>query len=89
MRGHSRPESGPFSFLDRFAFGKEKPLAKPILLDQFHIDVLVPRRLPADKYAAMKRILDDAKFQTDLRRAVRAILLKHPVMKPARVRLSR
>jgi hypothetical protein len=60
-----------------------------MLLDQFHIDVRVPRNLPEKKIAAIRRILDAAKFHAEFRRAVCAVFQKFPELKQARIRLSR
>jgi hypothetical protein len=64
-------------------------MSKTILLDEFHLSVRAPRGLPEAEYAAMRRTLDDKRFQADLRRAVRALFRQYPALASARITLTR
>ena len=60
-----------------------------ILLDEFHLTVRAPQRLPESEYEAMRRVLDDPRFQAELARAARDVFRRHPALRRARVTLSR
>jgi hypothetical protein len=64
-------------------------MAEPVLLDEFHMTVYVPRGLPEAAYEAMRRALDRARFQASLARAARGVFRQHPALRRARVALSR
>jgi hypothetical protein len=64
-------------------------MAKPILIDEFHLSVLVPRGLPEAQYSMIRHTLDDARFQTDLRSAIHNVFRKDPSLRKARVKVSR
>ena len=64
-------------------------MAKPILIDEFHLSVLVPRGLPEAEYDAIRHTLDDARLQTDLRSAIQNVFRRDPSLRKARVKVSR
>jgi hypothetical protein len=64
-------------------------MTKVILLDQLHLSVLAPRRLPAAEYDAMSRTVDSLGFRRRLGRAVRALCRAYPALAKAKVRVSR
>jgi hypothetical protein len=66
-----------------------KNMAKGIVLDEFHLTVLVPRDRPELEYQAIRQTLEDRGFQGDLRRAVHNVMREYPSLRNARVRLSR
>jgi hypothetical protein len=59
-----------------------------LVLEQFHLDILVPRRLRAQKSAAMRRTLAGPRFRARLLRAVRALLGRYKSLHEAAVDLS-
>jgi hypothetical protein len=64
-------------------------MAQTILLDEFHLNVRAPRGLPEAEYQAMRRALDEPRFQAELRRAVRTVFRRHPALGKVRLALSR
>ena len=56
------------------------------MLEAFHLTASVPCRLGDDESEAIRRTLDAACFQTDLRRAVVPVFGRYPA--PARVRVA-
>jgi hypothetical protein len=68
---------------------KGEPLAEPVLRDEFHLSVFVPRELPGPAYEAMRRALDGDRFQARLARAARKVFRHHPALRRAHVTLTR
>ncbi len=64
-------------------------MAKHILLDEFHLTVTAPQGLEEAEYLAMRRVLDAKRFQTALRRAIRAVFRQQADFRKARLTLSR
>jgi hypothetical protein len=64
-------------------------MSRTLLVEEFHLTVRALRGLPEAEYAAMRRALDTARFQADLRRAVRALFRQHPALARARITLTR
>ena len=64
-------------------------MAKTLLLDEFHLSIYAPRGLPDTDYEAIRTLLDDVRFQAELRRAVRNVIGHYPALSPVRVKLSR
>jgi hypothetical protein len=64
-------------------------MARTILIDEFHLSIRAPRGLREPEYGAMRKTLDDRRFQSDLRRAVRGVFRRYPTLTRARARLSR
>jgi hypothetical protein len=64
-------------------------MARPLLIDEFHLSVLVPRGLPEAEYRVIRQTLDDARFQADLRSAIQNVFRRDPSLRKARVKVSR
>jgi hypothetical protein len=64
-------------------------MPRTILIDEFHLGVRAPRDRPEAEYQAIRRTLDDRGFQAELRRAVREVVSRYPVLGKVRVVLSR
>jgi hypothetical protein len=64
-------------------------VAKAIVMDEFHLTIYAPRRLPQSTYEAVHRALDDSRFRTDLRRAIRSTFLKYPPLDTIRFSVTR
>ena len=64
-------------------------MAKRVLMDEFHVTVFAPRGLAAGEYDAIRRTLDDVRFQGVLRRAVCRVVRRFPALHKVRVALSR
>jgi hypothetical protein len=64
-------------------------MAGTILMEEFHVGVRAPKDLPEAEYQAIRRTLNDRRFQKELRRAVREVLSRHPDLARVRVTLSR
>lgn len=69
--------------------GRERPVNDTVLIEAFHLAVFVPRDLPRNATADLRRALDRPTLRAALRRAVRATLHRHPALRPAVVTLSR
>jgi hypothetical protein len=64
-------------------------MARAVQIDQFHLTVYAPPGLTPAEYDAIRRTLDDARFQAALRRAMRRVFRRRPSLRKARVALSR
>jgi hypothetical protein len=64
-------------------------MPRNILIDEYHVSVLVPSDLAEADYAAIKATLDDHGFQQELLQAVREVVGRHPTLAKAKVKLSR
>jgi hypothetical protein len=64
-------------------------MPKSIVMDEFHVTIVAPPNLRATEYNAIRRRLDDAQFQADLRRAVRDVFRRHPDLRKLRAHLTR
>jgi hypothetical protein len=60
-----------------------------LLLEQFHLDVYVPRGLPPAAAEAMRLTLKSVAFRGRLRRAVVAVVRRHRSLRRITIRLSR
>jgi hypothetical protein len=60
-----------------------------LLIDEIHVTVYVPRRLPEPPVEAALRVLKGRPFRATLRHAVHAVFGRHPALDRARVRTSR
>lgn len=65
------------------------PDADLIVLDEFHLTLLVPRGLNESQAQAASRTLNGRRFQAQLRAAVRRVLRQHPSLRSIRLTLSR
>ena len=64
-------------------------MAKSVLMDQFHLTVLVPAGLHAREAAAIRRTLDGSGFRARLGRAVRGVFRRYPSLRKARITITR
>ena len=64
-------------------------MASTVPIDEFHLTVFVPRGLRAAASRAVRRTLDDARFQGRLRRAIRDVFGRYPSLSQARFTLAR
>jgi len=64
-------------------------MARNILIDEFHLSVRAPHGLLDAEYQAIRRTLDDRRFQAALRRAIRGVFGKYPSLARANAKLSR
>ncbi len=63
-------------------------MARLILLDQFHVHVLVPEAVPERQASQMARVVGSARFRRELARAVRLVCKQHPQLGKARIQVS-
>lgn len=64
-------------------------MSRTILVEEFHIGLRAPKDLAEAEYRSIRRALDAARFQAEIRRAVREAMDRHPVLGKVRVVLSR
>jgi len=64
-------------------------VARFILLEEFHLTVFVPRRLPEADCDALSRALSRSRLRRQLRRAARRVLRRYPSLRRVRLTLSR
>jgi hypothetical protein len=64
-------------------------MAKPVLIDEFHLTLYVAARLPENEIAVVRRTIDSRRFQVALLPAVRLVLRTFPAMSGVSVKLSR
>jgi hypothetical protein len=64
-------------------------MARLLLLDEFHLAVRVPRGLPDQECAAVRRTLDAKPFRAALGRAVRGLFRQYHTLNHARVAIGR
>jgi hypothetical protein len=69
--------------------GEGKSMAKLLLLDEIHLTILIPRRLPATEVDAIRRTVDDPGFEARLLRVIRRVFRRQASLSKVRVRLSR
>ena len=60
-------------------------MADPILIDELHVSIMAPRGLQPEEYDAISRIVGRAAFRVEVRRAVLAVVRRHPDLRQARV----
>ncbi|HYT89737.1 MAG TPA: hypothetical protein VEL76_13600 [Gemmataceae bacterium] len=63
-------------------------MPKAIQMEQYHVTVYAPRGLPEEEYDAMHRTLIDPHFRTELRRAVRRVVGRHPSLRKVKVTVT-
>jgi hypothetical protein len=64
-------------------------MARSLLIDELHLSILVPSRLPEADTAAIRRVLKSARFQIKLRQAIRKLFRQFRVLDKARFTISR
>jgi hypothetical protein len=60
-----------------------------ILIEEFHLTVLVRRGLPEEDCRAIRAALNQRRFSQNLRRAIDTAIRDWPALREAKVRLSR
>ncbi|OWK38386.1 hypothetical protein [Fimbriiglobus ruber] len=68
---------------------KEQEMSNHLVMDEFHVTVLVPAKENDEWYARVRAVLDAAAFLAGLRRAVRATVHAYPDLDGVRVRVTR
>jgi len=63
-------------------------MAKPILIEQFHLSVFAPRKLPEAKYAKIHKTLNRRRFRTLLNRALRRVCRKYQSLAKVTIKVS-
>jgi hypothetical protein len=77
---------------DRLTFQPERRYAVParrVLLDEFHLSILAPRKLEAVELRTVRRLLRSREFQGRMRRALETLLRSYPAARRLRIRVSR
>lgn len=64
-------------------------MARPILMEEFHLTAYAPRGLSEADYDAIHRALSSSALRRRLRRAVRRVLRRHPALNRVQVTLTR
>lgn len=64
-------------------------MSKTILFDEFHVTLFVSARLPSEASRAIRLALDDPRFRTALRRAIRGVLGRYPSLDRVTFTLTR
>jgi hypothetical protein len=64
-------------------------VAKAIMMDEFHITIYAPSGLLPRDYDAIREVLDDPRFEPDLRRSVRSVFRRHLPLVKVRARVTR
>ena len=64
-------------------------MAKTILMEKFHLTVLLPAGLSKTEYSTVLRMLHSKRFQTSLHNAVGNVFRSHSSLKSAKFRISR
>lgn len=64
-------------------------MPKMILVEEFHVSLYVPAKIPDGAVRAIRRTLRPTRFENRLADAVRALLQRHPPLKKIKLRISR
>lgn len=59
------------------------------MIEEFHVTMKAPGRLPDRQYLAMRRVLNSRNFQGKLRTAVLELVKRQPQLASVRVTISR
>jgi hypothetical protein len=87
--GHFHPgKSAKLSMVDP-KNEKGRIMAKPILIDEFHLTFYVPRGLPDSDGDAIRQTLDTSRFRRQLRQAFQDVIRQHPALSRVRVTVTR
>lgn len=60
----------------------------PIMIEEYHVTVYAPRRLPDRDYLAMRRVLNSDRFRRALHRAVVRIVRERRQLDRVRITIS-
>ncbi len=63
-------------------------MARFILIDLFHVTILILPQLPSTAHDAIHQVLDRHHFQSELCRAVRKVIARYPAYQRVRVNLT-
>lgn len=83
-----RPDDAP-SGQAATLHSEEASLRISVLIDQFHIDVWVPRGLARQEARAITRVLNSKAFRARLTATIRSVVQHYPSLKQTTFRLSR
>lgn len=64
-------------------------MAKLILIDEFHLTVLVPADLSKSACASVVQVLRSDRFKRNLRSAVNDVVRRRAALRPVKLRLGR
>lgn len=63
-------------------------MAKSVLLEQFHLSILVASNLPEKRIRSARRTLGSRRFKTQLRSAVRRLFGHYPALRELRLSID-
>ncbi len=63
-------------------------MSRFIVIEQFHVTVLVSRDLPEARCLAMRGTLERTSLKAEIRSAIRTVFGRYPSLSVARIRLS-
>jgi hypothetical protein len=63
-------------------------LTKVIIIDEFHVTVLVKQGLPETEYATIHRTLNGKQFRADLGHSVRTVVSRYPALRKVKIKVS-
>jgi hypothetical protein len=63
-------------------------MTKMLLFEQFQLTIFAPRQLSPETTVAMRRTLIGRRFGADMRRAVRAVVRRYPVLRSVRISVA-
>jgi hypothetical protein len=64
-------------------------MAQPILVDEFHVSLFMPRELDRQEDEAIRRTLHRPRFGLELGKSLRAVVRRHRSLRKVRVSISR
>ena len=64
-------------------------MAKKILIEEFHVSILLPARLTNPACTAVRRTLNNKRFQARLRDAIGNVFRRYPSLNPVKFSVSR
>ena len=64
-------------------------VSKFVMMDELHLQLLVPCDLTAAQFRPIRRALRDPRLQNALGRAVRAVIHRRPALKAVRISFAR
>jgi hypothetical protein len=64
-------------------------MGKTIIIEEFHVTILVPAGLSRTEYAPVVRTLKSNRFQTRLREAIANLIRQHSSLKSVKFSISR
>lgn len=60
-----------------------------ILIEQWHLDFLIPKGLPESESSAIHRTLDSSRCRSRIERAIRSVLRRYRSLTRVRITLTR